>query len=58
MMNIAFNVARLLLCVLGLVIVQGCTTTQDNGSSKPWTQIGAEEDRAQRLNGLDWDYPP
>ena len=36
------------LCLVVLVVVQGCTTPQSNASGKSWSQIAAEEDRAQQ----------
>jgi hypothetical protein len=58
MKNQIATVVRLILLVLGLVIVQGCATTQDNGSVKPWSQIGAEEYQSEQLSGPDWNNPP
>ncbi len=43
MNNQTARIAGLLLCVLGLVVVQGCATPQDQESAKPWSQIAAEE---------------
>ncbi len=57
MKNQITKLARLILCVLGLVIVQGCATTQDYGSVKPWSQIGAEEYQSEQLSGLGWNDP-
>jgi hypothetical protein len=36
------------LCLVVLVVVQGCTTPQSSASGKSWSQIAAEEDRAQQ----------
>ena len=56
MKNHGANVTRIILCVLGLVIVQGCATHQDHGSSKSWSQIGAEEERQERLDSFPDGY--
>ncbi len=60
MKNQVAKIARLLLCVLGLVVVQGCATPQDHGSRKSWSQISAEQEREQRLNSSpeDWGLLP
>ena len=50
--------ARFILCVMGLVIVQGCATTQDYGSAKPWSQTAAEEYQSEQFTGPDFSYLP
>jgi hypothetical protein len=49
--------ARAVLCLVVLVVVQGCTTPQNSTLGKSWSQIAGEEDRAQQLSGSpqgDW----
>jgi hypothetical protein len=42
--------ARAVLCLVVLVVVQGCTTFQRSASGKSWSQIAAEEAREQQLS--------
>ena len=53
--------ARAVLCLVVLVVVQGCTTSQRSASGKPWSAITTEEERQQRLSDLpqdDWNFLP
>jgi hypothetical protein len=53
--------ARAVLCLVVLVVVQGCTTPQSTTSGKSWSQIAGEEDRAQQPSGSeqsDWTMFP
>jgi hypothetical protein len=57
----AAKVARAVLCLAVLVVVQGCTTFQRSASVKPWSQVAGEEDREQRLSESpqgDWNMLP
>jgi hypothetical protein len=40
--------SRAVVCLVVLVVAQGCTTPQSSASGKSWSQIAAEEDRAQQ----------
>jgi hypothetical protein len=40
--------ARAVLCLVVLVVVQGCRTPQSSTSGKSWSQIAGEEDREQQ----------
>ncbi len=42
--------ARAIICLVLLVVMQGCTTFQNRASGKSWSQIAAEEEREQELN--------
>jgi hypothetical protein len=53
--------ARAVLCLVILVVVQGCTTPQSSASGKSWSQIATEEDREQQLSESpqgDWNRLP
>jgi hypothetical protein len=53
--------ARAVLCLVVLVVIQGCTTPRSSASGKSWSQIASEEDRAQQLSESpqgDWKMLP
>jgi hypothetical protein len=53
--------ARAVLCLVVLVVAQGCTTPQSSASGKSWSQIAGEEDRTQQLSESpqgDWNMFP
>ena len=53
--------ARVILCLLALVVSQGCTTPQNRESGKSWSQAGCEEEQAQRLSESpedEWNILP
>jgi hypothetical protein len=55
------NAARAMLCLVVMVVVQGCTTSQRSESGKSWSQIAAEETSAERLSEApqgDWNMFP
>jgi hypothetical protein len=55
------KVARAILCLVILIVVQGCTTAQSRVSGKSWSQIAGEEDRVQQLSESpqgDWNMFP
>jgi hypothetical protein len=55
------KVARAILCLVVLVVVQGCTTFQRSESGKSWSQMAAEEEREQPLDESphgDWNMLP
>jgi hypothetical protein len=55
------KVARAILCLVVLVVVQGCTSPQSSASGKSWSQIAAEDERQQQLNERpqsDWKMFP
>jgi hypothetical protein len=56
------NAARAVLCLVVLVVVQGCSTPQSNTSGKSWSQIAGEEDREQQdlseSSQGDWNMFP
>jgi hypothetical protein len=55
------KVARVLLCLVVLVVVQGCTTPQSSASGKSWSQIAGEEEREQEFSESpqdDWGMRP
>jgi hypothetical protein len=55
------KVARAILCLVVLVVVQGCTTFQSSESGKSWSQVAAEEGRQQPLDESpygDWNMLP
>ncbi len=58
--QVAAKFVRLILSLVGLVIVQSCSTPQGRGSAKPWSQIGAEEEQQQELRMLPdgWSMTP
>jgi len=47
--------ATAVLCLVVLVVVQGCSTFQGSAPGKSWSRIGAEEDREQRLDAAPQD---
>jgi len=52
---------RAILCLVVLIVVQGCSTPQSRASGKSWSQIAGEEDRAQQLSESpqgDWKMLP
>jgi hypothetical protein len=54
-------IARAILCLVVLVVVQGCSTPQRSASGKSWSQIAGEEDREQQLSESlqgDWNMLP
>jgi hypothetical protein len=51
--------AKVTLCLMALVVAQGCATHQDRVSGKSWSQIAARE-QEQRFSTLpdgDWSLP-
>jgi hypothetical protein len=42
--------ARAIICLVLLLVMQGCTTFQNRASGKSWSQIAAEEEGEQELN--------
>lgn len=48
--------ARVVLCLAALVVSHSCTTPRNRATGKSWSQIGAEEEREQRLNDSPQDY--
>jgi hypothetical protein len=52
------KIASLVLCVMGLVGIQGCATAENRNSVKPWSQIGLEEYQSEQIVGPDLNYPP
>jgi len=55
------KIARAIICLVVLVVVQGCSSLQNRESGKSWSQIAAEERQEQELNQLqqlDWDVLP
>jgi hypothetical protein len=47
--------ARAVICLLVLVVVQGCTTFQGSASGKSWSRIAGEEDREQQIEASPQD---
>ena len=55
------KVARAMLCLVVLVVVQGCSTSQRSESGKSWSQVAGEETEAERLSDApygDWNMLP
>jgi hypothetical protein len=54
--------ARAVLCLVVVVVVQGCSTPQSSTSGKSWSQIAGEEDgQQQQLSESpqgDWEMFP
>ncbi|MGO8930638.1 MAG: hypothetical protein ACLQU3_27590 [Limisphaerales bacterium] len=53
--------ARAMLCLVVLVVIQGCTTFQRSEAGKSWSQVAAEETGAERLSEApqgDWNMFP
>jgi hypothetical protein len=66
-MNISMNkkhwakVARVIICLMALVVTYGCATPEGRVSGKSWSQTSAKDERAQELSASpqdDWKQQP
>ena len=55
------KIARAIICLVVLVVAQGCSSLLNRESGKSWSQIAAEAEREQQLGEPlqgDWDVLP